>query len=93
MSVANSAMPFGTNCSTPTDQTPPRREFALNDAKLKGKSLFDLQLTPSSVFYIRFLTEALNGKTCCSKTMLFADIGINSSQFTDTHTTRSVSQS
>lgn len=43
-----------------TDQTPPRQEFAKTDAKLKGKSLMDLQLTPSSVFYIKFSDESLN---------------------------------
>lgn len=28
---------------------------------MKGKSLIDLQLTPSSVFYIKFDEDALNG--------------------------------
>ncbi|ORY73639.1 hypothetical protein BCR35DRAFT_281562 [Leucosporidium creatinivorum] len=44
-------------------QTPPRQEYIKGDSKYKGKSLIDLQLTPSSVFYIKFSSpsdEALN---------------------------------
>ncbi|SCZ97827.1 BZ3500_MvSof-1268-A1-R1_Chr3-3g06396 [Microbotryum saponariae] len=36
-------------------QTPPRREFPKGDLNSRGKSLMDLELTPSSVFYIKFL--------------------------------------
>ncbi|SCV74684.1 BQ2448_7713 [Microbotryum intermedium] len=36
-------------------QTPPRREFPKGDVNSRGKSLMDLELTPSSVFYIKFL--------------------------------------
>lgn len=43
-----------------TDQTPPRREFRKADPAMKGKSLMDLELTPSSVFYIKFDDDALN---------------------------------
>lgn len=42
------------------DQTPPRREFKLTDPKIGSKSLLDLQLTPSSLFYIKFTDETLN---------------------------------
>lgn len=44
-------------------QTPPRQEYLRTDPKMKGKSLIDLQLTPSSVFYIKFEDEGLNEST------------------------------
>lgn len=43
-----------------TDQSPPKREFRVSDPEIKGKSLFDLQLTPSSVLQVKFLDEGLN---------------------------------
>ncbi|KAK4048646.1 hypothetical protein OIV83_004616 [Microbotryomycetes sp. JL201] len=47
-------------------QSPPRREFVRGAPEFKGKSLMDLQLTPSSVFYIKFSEDALNGKRSTS---------------------------
>ncbi|KAG0145673.1 hypothetical protein CROQUDRAFT_658328 [Cronartium quercuum f. sp. fusiforme G11] len=41
-------------------QTPPRREFKLADPKIGSSTLLDLQLTPSSLFYIKFTDDALN---------------------------------
>lgn len=41
-------------------QTPPRREFKLTDPSIGSKTLLELQLTPSSLFYIKFTDEALN---------------------------------
>ncbi|EGG01916.1 uncharacterized protein MELLADRAFT_78896 [Melampsora larici-populina 98AG31] len=41
-------------------QTPPRREFKLTDPAISTKTLLELQLTPSSLFYIKFTDEALN---------------------------------
>ncbi|KAH9812607.1 hypothetical protein DFH28DRAFT_1084389 [Melampsora americana] len=41
-------------------QTPPRREFKLTDPAIGSKTLLELQLTPSSLFYIKFTDETLN---------------------------------
>ncbi|KAM0787326.1 hypothetical protein ACM66B_007099 [Microbotryomycetes sp. NB124-2] len=41
-------------------QSPPRREFVKGAPEFKGKSLMDMQLTPSSVFYVKFSNESLN---------------------------------
>ncbi|KAK4053998.1 hypothetical protein OIO90_003643 [Microbotryomycetes sp. JL221] len=38
-------------------QTPPRKEFKKGDVQFRGKTLMDLQLTPSSVFYIKFVDD------------------------------------
>lgn len=46
--------------STSLDQTPPRREFKLSDPKINSNTLLELQLTPSSLFYIKFSDENLN---------------------------------
>ncbi|KAL7004156.1 hypothetical protein EMMF5_006283 [Cystobasidiomycetes sp. EMM_F5] len=40
--------------------TPPRFELRLNDPKVTGKSLLDLQLAPSSALHIKFSEESLN---------------------------------
>lgn len=37
------------------------RRFDPDDANTKGKSLYDLQLAPASVFYILFADQTLNG--------------------------------
>jgi hypothetical protein len=42
------------------DQTPPRREFRVSDPEIRGKSLFDLRLSPSSVLYVKFVDEHIN---------------------------------
>ncbi|GAA5891897.1 hypothetical protein JCM6882_007398 [Rhodosporidiobolus microsporus] len=42
-------------------QSPPRTEYRKSDPKWRGKSLMDLEFTPSSVLYIKFDEEALNG--------------------------------
>jgi tether containing UBX domain for GLUT4 len=42
------------------DQTPPRREFLLKDAKIRSSNLLDLQLAPSSLLLIKFTDEIYN---------------------------------
>jgi tether containing UBX domain for GLUT4 len=42
------------------DQAPPKREFRVSDPEIKGKSLHDLQLTPSSVLQVKFLDDSLD---------------------------------
>ncbi|KIJ51039.1 hypothetical protein M422DRAFT_27118 [Sphaerobolus stellatus SS14] len=41
-------------------QAPPRRELKVSDPDVKNLSLFDLQLTPSSVLMLSFFDESLN---------------------------------
>jgi hypothetical protein len=43
------------------DQTPPRREFRVSDPAIRGRSLYDLQLAPSSILYVKFLDDPING--------------------------------
>jgi len=43
--------------------TPPRKELRLQDTKLKGQTLYDLQLVPSAVINIKFEDEELNSLT------------------------------
>ncbi|KAH8913770.1 hypothetical protein BT69DRAFT_1234079, partial [Atractiella rhizophila] len=40
--------------------TPPRREFKASDPKIKDKSLYDLQLIPTAVLFIKFEDDTLN---------------------------------
>lgn len=58
LSLSRSQLTFSS-----ADQTPPRREFIKGDPQYRGKTLMDLQFTPSSVFYIKFADEALNGSS------------------------------
>jgi len=55
-----------TSCSTRSyllfsDQSPPRRELKVSDPAVKNLSLFELELSPSSVLMISFFEESLNG--------------------------------
>ena len=43
------------------DQSPPRRDYAEADPKLRGQTLHDLQFVPSTVLSIRFDRDELNG--------------------------------
>ncbi|CEQ42745.1 SPOSA6832_04590, partial [Sporobolomyces salmonicolor] len=47
-------------------QSPPRTEYTKGDAKWKGKSLIELDFTPSSALYIKFEDDRLNGALCDS---------------------------
>lgn len=42
------------------DQTPPPRELKVSDPKVRDLSLFQLQLVPTAVLYVKFLDESLN---------------------------------
>lgn len=42
------------------DQTPPRRELKVSDPAVRDKTLFQLQLAPSSVLMLSFFEESLN---------------------------------
>lgn len=53
--------------------TPPRFELRLNDPKVTGKSLLDLQLAPSSALHIKFSEESLNGTPYCTLVRILAD--------------------
>jgi tether containing UBX domain for GLUT4 len=44
------------------DQSPPKREFRVSDPEIKGKTLFELQLAPSSVLQVRFLDDSIDRK-------------------------------
>ncbi|KAI6129915.1 hypothetical protein EV401DRAFT_2206203 [Pisolithus croceorrhizus] len=41
-------------------QSPPKREFRVSDPKIRGMTLAELQLSPSSVLLVRFEDESLN---------------------------------
>ncbi|CAE6452317.1 unnamed protein product [Rhizoctonia solani] len=41
---------------------PPARELKVSDATVRDKTLLDLQLAPSSVLLLRFLSDELNGR-------------------------------
>ncbi|KAG8778973.1 hypothetical protein FRB91_009636 [Serendipita sp. 411] len=43
-------------------QTPPRRELKVSDPNVREKTLFQLQLAPSSVLMLSFFDESLNHK-------------------------------
>ncbi|CCA68889.1 hypothetical protein PIIN_02749 [Serendipita indica DSM 11827] len=43
-------------------QTPPRRELKVSDLAVRDKTLYQLQLAPSSVLMLSFLDESLNHK-------------------------------
>ncbi|ELU40358.1 MBF1 domain-containing protein [Rhizoctonia solani AG-1 IA] len=49
------------NLTMPSDQ-PPARELKVSDATVRDKTLLDLQLAPSSVLLLRFLSDELNGR-------------------------------
>lgn len=42
------------------DQTPPRRDLKVSDPAVRDKTLFQLQLAPSSVLMLSFFDESLN---------------------------------
>jgi len=42
------------------DQSPPKRDFKVSDPKVKGLSLAELELAPSSVLLLRFEEDRLN---------------------------------
>ncbi|KAI6107908.1 hypothetical protein F5141DRAFT_1215667 [Pisolithus sp. B1] len=41
-------------------QSPPKREFRVSDPKIRGMTLAELQLSPSSILLVRFENESLN---------------------------------
>lgn len=51
----------------PTDQ-PPTRELKVSDATIRDKTLIELQLAPSSVLLIRFLSDEFNSALNVSPT-------------------------
>lgn len=53
------------------DQSPPRTEYTKSDPAFRGKTLIDLQFTPSTVLYIKFLEhDDLNRKRSLSTSNL-----------------------
>jgi len=49
------------------DQTPPRRELKVSDPSVRDLTLYQLQLSPSSVLMLSFFDEALNRTSCSRK--------------------------
>lgn len=43
------------------DQSPPKRELKVSDLSVRDLSLSQLHLAPSSILYVRFEDDSLNG--------------------------------
>ena len=65
----------------PADQTPPRRELRNSDPNVKGQSLYQLQLAPSSILHLMFRDESLNRSSPipypCTDLLLTASSDVN----------------
>jgi hypothetical protein len=55
------------------DQSPPKRELKVSDAAVRDLSLYDLQLSPSSVLHIKFFDETLNREAMLPITDVFIE--------------------